>query len=64
MKDKKLVVSMRHNLKIELPLKHDSETNEWVMRMPEETLTDITKYLESAWYALDEKSTIRIVDHE
>jgi hypothetical protein len=27
----------------------------------EETLTDITKYLESAWYALDEKSTIRIV---
>jgi hypothetical protein len=55
MKDKKLVISMKHNMKVELPLKHDPETNEWVMRLPEETLTDITKYLESAWYALDEK---------
>jgi hypothetical protein len=62
MKDKKLVISMRHNLKVELPLKHDVNTNEWVMRLPEETLSDITKYLESAWYALDEKSTIRIVN--
>ena len=61
MKDKKLVVSMRHNLKIELPLKHEAETNEWVMRMPEETLNDVTKYFESGWYALDETSTIRIV---
>ena len=64
MKDKKLVISMRHNLKVELPLKHDVETNEWVMRLPEETLNDVTKYLESAWYALDEKSTIRIKDDE
>lgn len=55
MKDKKLVISMRHNLKVELPLKHDTKTNEWVMRLPEETLNDVTKYLESAWYALDEK---------
>jgi hypothetical protein len=62
MKDKKIVVSMRHNLKIELPLKHDVETNEWVMRMPEETLNDITTYFESAWYALDETSTIRIIN--
>ena len=59
--DKKLVISMKHNMKVELPLKHDAITNEWVMRLTEETLTDITKYLESAWYALDEKSTIRIV---
>ena len=62
MKDKKLVISMRHNLKVELPLKHDSKTNEWVMRLPEETLNDVTKYLESAWYALYEKSTIMIVN--
>ena len=62
MKDKKLVISMKHNMKVELPLKHDTETNEWVMRLPEETLNDITTYLESAWYALDEKSTIRIVN--
>jgi hypothetical protein len=63
MKDKKLVISMKHNMKVELPLIHDAATNEWVMRLPEETLSDITKYLESAWYALDEKSTIRIVNH-
>ena len=62
MKDKKLVISMRHNLKVELPLKHDPETNEWVMRLGEEPLNDITKYLESGWYALDETSTIRIVN--
>lgn len=64
MKDKKLVISMKHNMKVELPLKHDTETNEWVMRLPEETLNDVTKYLESAWYALDEKSTIRIVNND
>ena len=61
MKDKKLVISMRHNLKVELLLKHEPDTNEWVMRLPEETLNDMTEYLASAWYALDEKSTIRIV---
>ena len=64
MKDKKLVISMRHNLKVESPLKHDVNTNEWVMRLSKETINDVTKYLESAWYALDENSTIRIIDNE
>jgi hypothetical protein len=62
MKDKKIVVSMRHNLKIELPLTHDAEANEWVMRLSEEALTDVTQYFESGWYALDETSTIRIIN--
>lgn len=61
MKDKKMVISMKNNLKIELPLRYEPETNEWVLRISEEPLTDITKYFDNGWYAFDEKSTIRIV---
>lgn len=60
--DKKMMISMKNNLAIILTLNHDAESNVWVMRLSDEVINDMTTYFDNGWYALDESSSIRIIN--
>ena len=57
---KTLTINLAHNRKISLPVRHDGQSNKWVIEIPDETFKDITGYANSNWYSFDESSSIRI----
>lgn len=59
---KHLTITLKDSKLIILPLTHEPLTNDWVLRIPDYTVTDISYFLENGYYALDETSTIRITN--
>lgn len=60
MTDTKMTITMKNNLKMVIPLKYDTETDEWVIRLTTEALNDVVIYFNNGFYSLEDTCPISI----